>query len=73
MGRKHMTAEWRRRLPELARRLEVVLFTKFSNKLYLPSIKVMGRKRKFCYFITVIVQYFEQNDYDNMMKMPFEP
>ncbi|KAL6599882.1 hypothetical protein ACP70R_023914 [Stipagrostis hirtigluma subsp. patula] len=30
--RKPSSAEWRRRLPELARRLEEILFRKFSNK-----------------------------------------
>ncbi|KAK3155967.1 hypothetical protein QOZ80_2AG0101110 [Eleusine coracana subsp. coracana] len=32
IGRKQSSAEWRRRLPELARRLEEILFRKFSNK-----------------------------------------
>ncbi|TVU41139.1 hypothetical protein EJB05_14635 [Eragrostis curvula] len=32
IGKKQSSAEWRRRLPELARRLEDILFKKFSNK-----------------------------------------
>ncbi|XP_062198670.1 probable histone acetyltransferase HAC-like 1 isoform X7 [Phragmites australis] len=32
IGRKQMTAEWQPRLPELAKRLEEILFSKFSNK-----------------------------------------
>ncbi|KAL6629803.1 hypothetical protein ACP70R_029568 [Stipagrostis hirtigluma subsp. patula] len=32
IGRKQSSAEWRRRLPELARRLEEILFRKFSNR-----------------------------------------
>ncbi|TVU41168.1 hypothetical protein EJB05_14667 [Eragrostis curvula] len=32
IGRKQSSAEWRRRLPELARRLEDILFRKFSIK-----------------------------------------
>ncbi|KAM0831792.1 hypothetical protein ACQ4PT_065322 [Festuca glaucescens] len=32
IGRKQTSADWRRRLPELARRLEEILFRKFPNK-----------------------------------------
>ncbi|CAN6277513.1 unnamed protein product [Urochloa humidicola] len=32
IGRKQSSAEWRRRLPELAKRLEDVLYTKFPNR-----------------------------------------
>uniref|UniRef100_A0ACD5XEU7 Uncharacterized protein n=1 Tax=Avena sativa TaxID=4498 RepID=A0ACD5XEU7_AVESA len=32
IGRKQSSADWRRRLPELARRLEEILFRKFPNK-----------------------------------------
>ncbi|CAM0884359.1 unnamed protein product [Alopecurus aequalis] len=42
IGRKKTSADWRRRLPELARRLEQILFRKFPSKMEYNSM-MLGR------------------------------
>jgi hypothetical protein len=37
-GRKQPSPEWRRRLPELAKRLEEILYRKFPNKVLLSFL-----------------------------------
>ncbi|KAM0904420.1 hypothetical protein ACQ4PT_018015 [Festuca glaucescens] len=67
LGRKQMSADWRRRLPELTRRLEKVLFRIFPNKSEYYNMTLGPIKPHLQYAIKLLsAQNREQQRYQEM-------
>lgn len=67
IGRKQSSAEWRRRLPELARRLEEILFRKFPNKTEYYSMMKAPVEPQLQFAIKTLSAQNQQNQQNQQM------